>query len=165
MLYLYRVSKIEDFDFFLKLKSQKDAIKWSGFSEAPNPDIFKQYFIDNILNNPNSYVYYLKDDSDNIPMGYIQFNSESDTVVEGRGTNILKCYQGCGLLDEMTKLMFAKAKEEGFKTMYTYASEKNLPAIYNLQSNGYIRTDIYEERMMQAQNESHKFYKWIKILD
>lgn len=68
--------------------------------------------------------YYLKDDKHNIPMGYIQFNSDTDTIIEGRGTNILKCYQGCGFLEEMTILMFEEAKKEGFKIMYTYASEK-----------------------------------------
>lgn len=164
MLYLYRVNCIEDFDFFLNLKSQKDAIKWSGFDSAPDPISFKQYFIDKILNDSNAYVYYLKDDKDDIPMGYIQFNKETDEIVEGRGTNILKPYQGCGLLEEMTQLMFEEARKEGFKYMYTYASEKNQPAIHNLIINGYEKTEIYELRSMMAQEEEHKFYKWVKQL-
>lgn len=164
MLYLYRVSKIEDFDFLLELKSQKDAVKWSGFDTAPDPQEFKRYFIDKILNDPNAYVYYLKDNKHDIPMGYIQFNRETDTIIEGRGTNILKCYQGCGLLGEMTVLMFEEAKKEGFKTMYTYASEKNIAALYNLQENGYIMTEEFELREMKGQEEKQKFYKWIKEL-
>lgn len=164
MLYLYRVNSIDDFDFFLKLKSQKDAIKWSGFDSAPDPLAFKRYFIEKILNDKNAYVYYLKDDKDDIPMGYIQFNKDNNEVVEGRGTNILKPYQGCGLLEEMTQLMFEEARKEGFKHMYTYASENNLPAISNLKINGYIKTEEYELREMKALAENHKFYKWIKEL-
>ena len=164
MLYLYKVSKIEDFDFLLELKSQKDAVKWSGFDSAPDPINFKKYFVDRILNDPNAYVYYLVDTDGKEPMGYIQFNKDNDTTIEGRGTNILKRYQGCGLLEEMTKLMFEEARKEGFKLMYTYCSDKNIASLYNLKVNGYVQTEEFEMREMKGQSELHKFYKWIKEL-
>lgn len=162
MLYLYRVSQLEDFEFLLELKSQKDAIKWSGFSTAPNRENFLRYFQERVLGNPNVFMYYLKDTTDEIPMGYIQFDKVTEAEAEGRGTNILKKYQGCGLLEEMTQLMFQELKKNGFKSMFTYCSELNKASILNLKYNGYVQTEEFEIRKMEGQDSEHKFYKWIK---
>lgn len=50
MAYLYKVESIDDFDDYLKIKSDPIAILWSGFSSVPDPVKLKghfQHLIDN----------------------------------------------------------------------------------------------------------------------
>lgn len=50
MAYLYKVASMDDFDDYLKIKSDPAAILWSGFSSAPDPmklRVHFQYLLDN----------------------------------------------------------------------------------------------------------------------
>ena len=44
MAYLYKVESIDDFEDYLKIKSDPTAIRWSGFATAPDPVMLKKHF-------------------------------------------------------------------------------------------------------------------------
>lgn len=44
MAYLYKVESIDDFEDYLKIKSDPTAIQWSGFATAPDPVKLKRHF-------------------------------------------------------------------------------------------------------------------------
>ena len=166
MLKLYRVNDIKDFDAYFELKSDKDAVAWSGFQTAPDREKLKKYFKEKIVDSDFNKVYYLID-TEGHPvevMGYVQFSANSTSEVEYRGTSILKKYQGLGLLQEMTEMLFDIIKSEGYKTVIAWVSEKNLPAIFNMQCTGFIKTHETEERELKALGGIHVFYKWVKEL-
>lgn len=164
MDYLSEMIDLTDFDALLQMKSQKDSVIWSGFDKGPDPDSYKKYILENVISNPKNHLFILKDGETNEAMGYCQFVEEDNDVFEGRGSGILKRFQGCGLAEVMGMLLLEKAKDYGCKYMYSWCSEKNLPSINALVSAGWVKTDITKIYHMKATNEDHVFHKWVKYL-
>ena len=166
MFYLKEASSLEEFDAFLELKSQKDAVKWSGFETVPDRDKFFQYYLERVLNNPITHVMFLHDeDEEGDPIiGYVQYDDIDNEHVETRGSVILKRYQGTGVYQIMIDLLHDIFREKGVKYIETWASEKNKPSIYNLQIEGYTRLEEYDIRIIPLLGGEHKFYKWVKEL-
>ena len=160
MDYLDEMKDFTDFDALIQIKSQKDSVIWSGFDKGPDPVSFRKYIAENVINNPKNHLFILKDGETNEAMGYCQFVEEENGIFEGRGSGILKKFQGCGLADIMGKLLLEKAAEYGCKYMYSWCSENNLPSINSLVSNGWIKTETYKQCHMNAINQDHTFYKW-----
>jgi len=162
MYYLYEVSKIEDFEPFYLMKCQKDAIKWSGFDTAPDKERLRQYFIDRILNNDRTHVFYMKDtESDDAVVGYKQYDDIDETTIEIRGTIIFKRFQGCGLNEEFGRLLGEHFVKRGIKRLVTYVSEQNKVSVANVIYSGFKKTEKFEDREMKALGQVHRFYKWI----
>jgi hypothetical protein len=164
MYILKEANSLDDFDAFLALKSQKDAIKWSGFETAPDSVKFKQYYIDKILNNPKTHVFFLCDaDMEGCPVvGYRQYDQVSEEVIEVRGTVIKKNYQGTDALEALNSLLAKHYNEKGYKAFSAWISEKNKASEYNSVRSGWTKTDEYEIRNLPLLGGEHKFYKWIK---
>ena len=156
------MTDLADFDALLQMKSQKDSVIWSGFEKGPDPVSYKTYISENVINNPKNHLFIFKDGDTHDAMGYCQFVEEDNGVFEGRGSGILKQYQGCGLAEVMGALFIEKAKEYGCKYMYSWCSEKNIPSINALLSSGWEKTDICKHYHMNATNDNHLFYKWEK---
>ena len=166
MYYLKEASSIEEFEAFLELKSQKDAVKWSGFETAPEREAFFAYYVERILNNPTTHVMFLHDvdkDGDTI-IGYVQYDDIDKEQVETRGSVILKRYQGIGAYQVMIEMLHDLFIENGIKKIETWASEKNKPSVYNLEIEGYNKLDEYDIRNIPLLGGEHKFYKWVKEL-
>lgn len=165
MYYLYEVSKIEDFEPFFLLKSQKDAIKWSGFDKAPERDLLLEYFKERILENDKTHVFYMKDSDENdAVVGYKQYDDVDEDTVEIRGTVLFKRYQGCGLNDVFSVLLGDHFVTRKVKRLITYISENNKASILNIKYCGFNKTDVFEDREMKAFGEVQRFYMWEKYL-
>ena len=164
-MYILREAKsLDDYEAFLALKSQKDAVRWSGFESAPDPLRFKQYYIEKVLNNPATHLFFLCDDSEeSCPIvGYRQYDQMSDLAIEIRGTTIKKSYQGTDALAALNTLMRKHYKEKGFISFVTWISEKNKASEMNTINEGWTKTDTYEIRHLPLLGGEHKFFKWIK---
>ena len=164
-MYILREAKyIDDFEAFLALKSQKDAIKWSGFEKAPDPVRFKRYFIERVLNNPATHMFFLCDQSveGNPVVGYRQYDQLSDREIDIRGTTIKKSYQGTDALDALNTLLNDHYKDMGYKKFYAWISEKNRASEMNAINGGWTKTDVFEVRNLPLLGGEHKFYKWVK---
>ena len=166
-MYIIReASSLEDFDAFLALKSQKDAIKWSGFETAPDPVKFKQYYIEKVLNNPITHVFFLCDQSvEGCPIvGYRQYDKVSAEAVDIRGTIIKKSYQGTDALEALNTLLAKHYKEKGYKYLTAWISEKNKASEYNSLRSGWNKTDEFVLKDIPLLGGEHKFFKWVKVI-
>lgn len=164
-MYILREAKsLDDFDAFLALKSQKDAIKWSGFETAPDPVRFKQYYIEKILNNPKTHVLFLCDaDVEGCPIvGYNQYDDVAPGEIEVRGTVIKKSYQGTDARGAFNELLAEHHLEYKHLKRTTWISEKNKASEINTANVGYQKTDVFEVRQLPLLGGEHKFYKWVK---
>lgn len=167
-MYILREAKsIDDFEAFLALKSQKDAIKWSGFKTAPDPNRFRQYYIEKVLNNPRTHVLFICDnDVDGCPIvAYNQYDEVSATEVEIRGTVVKKSYQGTDAFEALNKLTTKHHEEMGHKVFVTWASENNTVSVLNLLREGYSQTDNYELRDLPLLGGVHRFFKFVKVVE
>ena len=164
-MYIIReANSLDDFEAFLALKSQKDAIKWSGFETAPDPVKFKQYYIDKILNNPITHVIFLCDaDAEGCPIaGYNQYDDVAEGEIEIRGTVIKKNYQGTDARAAFNDLLTAHHQELGHVKRITWISEKNKASEMNAVSVGWTKTNVFELRNLPLLGGEHRFYKWVK---
>ena len=164
MYILKEANSLDQFDAFLALKSQKDAIKWSGFETAPDPEKFKQYYIEKVLNNPQTHVLFLCDaDVEGCPIvAYTQYDDVSNIEVNIRGTVIKKSYQGTDARGALNKLTADHHHIKGHKLYVTWISEKNIASLTNILHQGYTKTDEYEIRYLPLLGGEHRFYKFVK---
>ena len=163
MYYLTKAT-INDFEALLALKSQKDAIKWSGFTTAPDREKFLEYYMTKVLDNPKTGMMFLRDDEieGNPIVGYIQYDIISPEDIEMRGSVIKKSYQGTGAYVIMSKLLHKYLKEQGFKHAIGWVSENNASSLARLEERGWHRTDEYEVRNLPLLGGEHRFVKCIK---
>lgn len=162
MEYLEELIDLRYYDILHKIKCEKDAIVWSGFEKGPDYEQYKKYVQDRIINDPKNHLFFLMDNENVI--GYCQFVEQEDGCFEGRGSGILKEYQGCGYAQDMGKLFLEKAKEMGCKFMFSWCSERNKPSVYALLSSGWEKTEEKNIIYMPAFKEEHVFFKWVKEL-
>ncbi len=158
--YLEELKNLELYEDFYRLKCQKDSVLWSGFDKEPDKELFKEYVVKNLIENPKNHLFLLRDGNTNEVMGYCQFNEEDNGICEGRGIGLFRKFQGCGLASTMNILLVEKAKGYGMKYMYAWCSEKNIVSIRALIDAGFKRTNLTEIRHMSVLKEDHTFYKW-----
>lgn len=163
MYYLTKAT-IDDFDALLALKSQKDAIRWSGFTTAPDRKKFLEYYNTRVLANPNTGMMFLRDDEvEGSPIvGYIQYDIISDEDIEMRGSVVKKSYQGTGAYVIMSQLLHQYLKKQGFKRALGWVSENNASSLANSIERGWKMTDEYEVRNLPLLGGEHRFVKCIK---
>ena len=163
MYYLKEANSLEQFEGYLKLKSQKDAILWSGFATAPDRERFLKYYKEKVLQNPNTHLMlqYDEDLDDTTIVGYVQYDDIAENEVEIRGSGILKSYQGTDAYQEQGNLLGKHFAEKGVKKLVTWASEKNVPSEFNLKRSGMHKTEEFEIRNIPLLGGEHRFFKWV----
>lgn len=157
-----------DFDAYLKLKSQPEAVKWSGFETAPDPMRFKAHFC-SLLGNPKQHLFFLKKEGCNDVFGYCQYELVSDDVILAHGLGIDEQYQGQGLSNVMKELEIAEMRKTNAKRVETWVSEKNERSIKMNLRCGFTKAELpppTEQKFveMKAQGEQHRFIKMHLIL-
>lgn len=163
MAYLYKVRSIDDFDDYLKIKSDPAAILWSGFSSAPDPIKLKIHF-QHLLNNcfpKGDVLFYLKDDETHDVMGYDLMSKIDDETIESSGHSILSNYQGKGLGTLLFKLLVENVRELGYKNFIGWISENNIGSIKNVERNGFVRTNESRVVHLAAFDRDDIFYKYL----
>lgn len=166
MAYLYKVDSINDFEDYLKIKSDPVAIMWSGFASAPDPDCLKQHFqhlVDDCIPK-GDVLLYLKDDETNDVIGYDLLTKIDDETVESSGHSILSTYQGRGLGTILFSLLVPYARKLGYKKFVGWISENNVGSIKNFERNGFVRTNESKKVKLEAFDREDIFYKYECIL-
>ena len=158
--YLEEMVNMDDFESLYLLKCQKDAVQWSGFESKPDKEHYKEFIQEKVIADPKNHLFLFKDGKTNDVMGYVQFVDEGNGIGEGRGSGLIKRYQGCGLASVLDQLYVEKAREYNMKYLYAWCSEKNIVSMNALIDAGFQKTDIKEIRHMKVFNEDHIFFKW-----
>ena len=154
----------EDFLIYLKIKSDEEAVKFSGFKTAPDPVKFRGVF-DKIMENPTQHLLYLcdKENNDAVASSFHYQENDSETV-EGLGYNVFPEYRGLGLGGLMMLLVNERCASEGFKYRLSIVAESNIPSIKNLEKSGAYPTGKYEMRWLEALEREEKYLFYIKEL-
>lgn len=154
----------EDFLVYLRIKSDEEAVKFSGFKTAPDPVKFRGVY-DRIMNDPKQHLLYLCDTENNETVASTFHYQENDEeTVEGLGYNVFPEYRGHGLGGLMMRLVNEKCASEGFKYRLSIVAESNIPSIRNLEKSGAYPTGKYEMRWLDALGREEKYLFYIKEL-
>lgn len=158
------VASDEDFQIYLRIKSDAEAVKFSGFSSAPDPVKFRTVF-DRIMNDNKQHLLYLCDSENNDAVAASFHYCENDEVtVEGLGYNVFPEYRGLSLGGLMMKLVNERCASEGFKYRLSYVAENNIPSIRNLEKSGAYPTGKVEYREWKSSGEKVKYLEYVKEL-
>lgn len=158
------VNTEEDFQIYLRIKSDEDAVKFSGFATAPDPIKFRTVF-DRIMNDSKQHLLYLCDNENNDAVAATFHYCENDEVtVEGLGYNVFPEYRGLSLGGLMMRLVNEKCSAEGFKYRLSYVAESNIPSIRNLEKSGAYPTGKFEYKEMAAMGRKEKYLEYVKEL-
>lgn len=166
MAYLYKVESIDDFEDYLKIKSDPTAIQWSGFSTAPDPEKLKKHFqhlLDDCFPKGDILVY-LKDEQTGELMGYDLMTKIDDETIESSGHSILSAHQGKGLGTILFSLLVPFARNLGYKKFTGWISENNIGSIKNVERNGFVKTSESKVVRLEAMDREDVFYKYECIL-
>lgn len=164
MAYLYKVTSIDDFEDYYRLKADETAVFWSGFETSPKKDLLLTHF-QKILLNDSISIYYLKDKSSNLLIGYVQVLLKENNTIEV-SHSILSNYQNKGYGTMIYNLLIIEAMKCNYEKIIAWVSEKNTPSIKNFIKNGFIKTEQpYKEVLLKACNRIDKFYMYERKLN
>lgn len=166
MAHLYKVNSIDDFEDYFKIKSDKTAVLWSGFSCPPDKEKLRVHFNKLLTENfpKGDILVYLKDDETNALIGYDLLTKLDDETVESSGHSILSEWQGKGYGTLLFKLLVDYTRKIGYKKFTGWISEKNIGSIKNVEKNGFVRTEEWRMGKLAAFDREDKYYKYLCIL-
>ena len=156
--------KEEDFQIYLRIKSDAEAVAYSGFSAPPDPLKFRTVY-DRIMNDKQQHLLFLCDQENEDTVAATFHYCEKDKVtVVGLGYNVFQEYRGLSLVGLMMRLVNEKCAHEGFKYRLSYVAESNIPSIRNLEKSGAHPTGVFEYRELAALGRKEKYLEYIKEL-
>ena len=86
-----------DFDAYLNIKSDREAIVFSGFAKAPDADVFRNVY-ERIMTSGNEKLYFLCDNEvDDRVVASFHLGLVSENEAEIMGYNVLPQYRGKGV--------------------------------------------------------------------
>lgn len=158
------VASEEDFLIYLHIKSDAEAVRFSGFTTAPDPERFHKVY-DDILNDSKRHLLYLCDkENNNAVAATFHYRENDEETVEGLGYNVFPEYRGMSIGGLMMKLVNEKCASEGFKYRLSYVAENNIPSIKNLEKSGAYPTGKVEYREWPSTGEKVKYLEYVKEL-
>lgn len=153
-----------DFQIYLRIKSDTDAVAYSGFSSAPDPVKFRMVF-ERIMNDAKQHLLYLCDRENKDAVAATFHYCENDEVtVEGLGYNVFPEYRGLSLGGLMMRLVNEKCAAEDFKYRMSYVAESNIASIRNLEKSGAYPTGKFEYKELAALGRKEKYLEYVKEL-
>lgn len=154
----------EDYQIYLRIKSDAEAVKFSGFATPPNPERFKKVF-DRIMNDDKQHLLYLcdKENNDTVAATF-HYCENNEVTVEGLGYNVFPEYRGLGLGGLMMRMVNEKCAKEGFKYRMSYVAESNIPSIRNLEKSGAYPTGKFEYKELATLGRKEKYLEYVKEL-
>ena len=161
--YLLRVTSIELYEKYFLLKSDPSAILWSGFKSGPDKEKLRHHF-KKLVANPGFYLYFLLDEDTSEIIGYGQLDREGEDTAHYSGVSVLTKYQGQGYSKLISRLLMIEAKKHGFKQVYAWISENNIPSIRSYESNNFKKTNIQKMVNLEALQREDRFFLYERKL-
>lgn len=154
----------EDFLIYLRIKSDEEAVKYSGFTTPPDPQKFHSVY-DSIMEDEKRHLLFLCDkDNNNKVAASFHYRENDEDTVEGLGYNVFPEYRGMSLGGLMMRLVNEKCAAEGFKYRLSYVAESNIPSIRNLEKSGAYPTGKFQYKDMASLGRKEKYLEYVKEL-
>ena len=157
-----------DYEIYYRIKSDQEAINFSGFKTAPDREKFYNVFC-RIFEEENTFLYYLCDtENDNtekwgdMDAGILSMGLM--VAAEGLGYNVFPAYRGLGLGRIMMDKVNSICREMGCTRRLSLVSENNIPSIKNLEKSGAYPTGEYEMRELPAFGRTDKYLYYVTEL-
>jgi len=151
--------KIEDYDFYYDLKSEKTNIFWSGHTQKPNYETFKVWYIENVINKSIIFKFI---DWKNKHVGALYFKIYNN-ICTYLGLAISEKYQGLGI-SKIAVLAFINHIKEVYvdcETIKFYIREDHYQSISIHKKLGCIQSGEYEYKFLESENKEIKMIEWI----
>ena len=154
------LAKLEEFDDFFSLKSDKSNVTWTGWSKEPNYDNLKDFYTKVVNNNKTltDRKIYLAHEGNNL-IGYVYIDYVDDSTFH-LSPAIYSDYQGKGYGKKIIELGINEGLKLGFKNMEAYIREDNIASQKCFEANGAIKTDIYRMQFIENLNKELKMIKY-----
>lgn len=154
----------EDFLIYLRIKSDEEAVKYSGFTTPPDPQRFHVVY-DSIMGDEKRHLLFLcdKENHDTVAASF-HYRENDEETVEGLGYNVFPEYRGMSLGGLMMRLVNEKCASEGFKYRLSYVAESNIPSIRNLEKSGAYPTGKFVLKDMASLGRKEKYLEYVKDL-
>ena len=155
-----KLAEIKDFDDYYRLKSDDTNIYWTGWSNKPNYENIKKFFIETINNlktikDRRIYLAY----EDNNVVGYIYLDYvDKDTFALSPAISC-DC-QGKGYGKLIIGLGIEEGLKLGFKNMEAYVREDNIASQKCFEYNNAHKTDIYKNQYIENKKQEIKMIKY-----
>lgn len=164
MKYLRRVTEMTDFDEYFDIKSDPNAILWSGFATAPDKEKLKSHF-QKLITNENVYLFFLVDSETNEVVGYDQMVKVDENTVESAGHSIKTQYARQGFGNLLFRLLVKEAEDLKFKRFIGWISENNIGSIKNVENSGFVRTnEPCRVVRLEALGREDRFFMYERIV-
>ena len=158
-----RLATEDDFEFYYRLKCEKDGLYWSGFANKPDYQDLKRFFC-NTINNSNKKearkLYLICEDEE--PIGEISIKPDKEEF--DMPLTLSEKKRGKNRCSDAFKLGLQMAKEMGLKRLHGRVREDNIASIFNLNV---CKVDIgpeYDEVFLESLGRKVKMYHVYKDL-
>ena len=158
---IIELAKLKDFDEYYKLKSDENNIFWTGWSDKPNYENIKKFFIETINNLKtikDRRIYLAYEDKKIVGYLYIDY-VDDDTFALSPA--ISSDYQGKGYGKELIGLGIKEGLKLGFKNMEAYVREDNIASQKCFEYNNAHKTDIYKNQYIENKKQEIKMIKYL----
>ena len=154
----------KDFEAYFIIKSEKDAVAFSGFSAAPNRELFRQVY-DKLMNSQNECLYYLVDQERDCEVaGTFHLVKKDDETAEVGGYNVFEKYRGLALGNLMMLKIKDICKQSGYRYLTSEIAENNIASIKSIERSGAHFTGEYDMRTLQVFGGEIRFLHYIDEL-
>lgn len=150
------LANAEDFESFLRLKSEPLNIYWSGFSAAPTPSNLRKHFIKSIDSSSRD-IYLLRDGSDVLGYLYADKRELEDEIEVAYG--ISELHSGLGLAKVMIS-MFMQQIAPHSAVIVAWIAERNVASIKTVQTLGFQVTNEFIFKKLEQDLDPIKFLKF-----
>lgn len=140
---IIRLANKEDFDFFLKLKSEDFNIFWVGAETIPDKIKLMRFFYDAVENasKKNARKIFIVENEQKDKIGHLYIIPDGD--IFELSIALLNKYCGKGYAKHAIRLGLEKGKEYGFKKMKTKIREDNIASMKAYLSCGVKKQDDF----------------------
>lgn len=158
-MFKIRKATMNDFEFYYKLKCEKNSVKWSGFEDKPNKDNLYIWFKRCVeLEEIKKQIFIIEDLED---IGYIRIDTLEDKSYCDIPIGICERYLGKGYASRAIMLGLEEAKRQGYKAVHGWIREDNIASIKAYQNCGGMLSCDYKEVNVSDKSKSIKMYKLI----
>lgn len=136
-----RITTTDYFNDYLRIKSDSQAVAWSGFDTPPDSLYLKSYFENLIISDRKVYFLII----DETPVGYCQFSINEEGICELDGYSVLSEYGGHGYGYLMIIMLLFILESENQQGIIAWVSENNHSSLRCLEKSGFSILSNHEK--------------------
>ena len=155
-----KLAKLDNYDEFYKLKSDKSNIYWTGWSNSPDYEKLKEFYY-NVINNLKTIKdrrIYLAYENDEV-VGYVYIDYVDDDTF-ALSPAVHSKFQGKGYGKQIIGLGIKEGLNLGYRNMEAYIREDNIVSQKCFEYNGAHKTEEFKNLFIENLNKEIKMIKY-----